>query len=160
MTAASERRRTPKKNGGSLKYVFILACVAIAWFAMRSEERPDRRAADSNAGNGAKTAAPVAHLTTSTFTPTVARGVHVVDFWAEWCGPCRAQGPIIDAFAKRNSGRVGVGKVDVDAEGELAERFEISSIPTIIVFRDGKEEARFVGVTSEDDLASAVNPLL
>lgn len=91
------------------------------------------------------------HFTVSNFDEAVKSGVTVVDFWATWCGPCRMQAPILEQFASHNP-EVKVGKIDVDEEEELARRFSIFSIPTIIVFRDGSEIARSVGVTSETEL--------
>jgi thioredoxin len=75
----------------------------------------------------------------SATTPTV------VDFWAAWCGPCRAVAPQLERLAERQSGRVSVRKVDIDAEPELAERYGVSSIPTIVLFANGQEAARVVG---------------
>lgn len=99
-------------------------------------------------------------LTGSTFPATVDSGVTVVDFWAEWCGPCRFQGPIMADLAKRHSGAITVGKVDVDSEEELADRFGVNSIPTIIIFKNGQEAARYVGVTEEAELSEAVRAIL
>lgn len=171
MSEAMESGPAPRKSGRAYKYVFILVCVVVAWMALRVEERPDQPAARRPPQDESAVPAPVAPssapaagkavaLTADTFTRAVAGGVYVVDFWAEWCGPCRTQGPILEQFAKSHAGRVGVGKIDVDAEGELADRFAIRSIPTIIVFKNGKEETRFVGVTSREVLSEAVKSLM
>ena len=69
----------------------------------------------------------------------------VIDFWATWCGPCRMVGPVVAEIAEEFEGKVKVGKVNVDEEDELAERFGVQSIPTIILFKNGEEAARNVG---------------
>ncbi len=69
----------------------------------------------------------------------------VVDFWAAWCGPCRALGPVIESEVERRADRLELAKVDVDAEHELASRYGIRSIPTVAVFRDGVPVTGFVG---------------
>ena len=86
-----------------------------------------------------------AHLTKADFGEKIKTGVALVDFWAEWCGPCKMAGPIIDELSTDYAGKVLVGKVDVDAEGELAQKFGVMSIPTVILFKDGVELARQVG---------------
>ena len=74
-------------------------------------------------------------------------GLMMVDFWAEWCGPCRMLGPLVEDLAKQYEGKaVTVGKVNVDEEQELAIRYGVMSIPTVIFFKDGKEIDRKVGV--------------
>ena len=70
----------------------------------------------------------------------------MVDFWADWCGPCRMLAPVIDQLAERYEGQVISGKVNVDEEQELAIRYGVMSIPTVIFFKDGKEIDRKVGV--------------
>ena len=70
----------------------------------------------------------------------------MVDFWADWCGPCRMLAPVIDQLAERYEGKVVSGKVNVDDEQELAIRYGVMSIPTVIFFKDGKEIDRKVGV--------------
>ena len=79
----------------------------------------------------------VLELTKENFDATVASGDTLVDFWAVWCGPCRMQSPIVDAFAEAQDG-VKVGKVNVDEQMELAQRYGIMAIPTLIAFRNGQ----------------------
>ena len=75
----------------------------------------------------------------------------LVDFWATWCGPCMRQGPIVEALAEE--GYV-VGKVDVDQEPGLAQQFQVMSIPTLIIFKEGKEVNRLIGLTPKEKLKS------
>ena len=70
----------------------------------------------------------------------------LVDFWAEWCGPCRMLGPVIEGLADEYEGRAVIGKVNVDEEGELAMRYGVMNIPTVILFKNGREIDRKVGV--------------
>jgi len=88
-------------------------------------------------------------VTTASFERDVIERSHdlpvVVDFWAAWCGPCRALGPAIEAEAGKRAGRLELVKVDVDAEQVLAARYGIQSIPTVAVFRDGEPVTGFVG---------------
>lgn len=77
------------------------------------------------------------------------QGPVLVDFWATWCMPCRMQGPAIDKLFEEG---YNVGKLNVDEEGELAAQFHVMNIPTLIIFKDGKEVERMVGVQSKDVL--------
>ncbi len=74
-----------------------------------------------------------------------AKGAVMVDFWATWCGPCQMAGPVVDALADDYKGKVKIGKLDVDANQQTAAQFGVMSIPTVILFKDGKEVARKVG---------------
>lgn len=78
----------------------------------------------------------------------------LVDFWAEWCGPCKAIGPSIEQLASEFEGKAKVFKVDVDSEGELAQRYGIMSIPALVVFKGGKEVDRMVGAAPKPQLAA------
>lgn len=85
------------------------------------------------------------HLTKSDFDEKIRTGVAFVDFWAEWCGPCKMAGPVIDDLANEYAGKSLIGKVDVDAEPDLTGKFGVMSIPTCILFKDGQEIGRQVG---------------
>ena len=73
----------------------------------------------------------------------------LIDFWATWCGPCMRQGPVVEELAQEG---YSVGKVDVDQEPGLAQQFKVMSIPTLLIFKDGKEVQRFIGLTPKDTL--------
>ena len=98
-----------------------------------------------------------AELTSANFDSAIAEGVTLVDFWAEWCGPCRMIAPVISELAEEYAGKVNVGKINVDNETELAQRFNVSSIPSLIIFKNGDEVNRFIGVTSKTELAGALD---
>ena len=98
----------------------------------------------------------VKELTDATFDEAIAQGTVLVDFWAPWCGPCRIQGPIIEEVAGRADAGVTVAKVNVDESPSVAARFGVRSIPTLILFKDGKSERQFVGVQSAEVLMEAL----
>ncbi|MBP2073438.1 MULTISPECIES: thioredoxin [Thermoanaerobacterium] len=81
----------------------------------------------------------------------------LVDFWAEWCGPCRMVSPIIEELANDYEGKVKVGKINVDEENELAMQFKIMSIPTIALFKDGKVVDKIVGARPKSDFEDFIN---
>ena len=95
-------------------------------------------------------------LDSGNFQKIVSEGASLVDFWAEWCGPCLQQGPIIDDLAEKIGDNVNVCKVDVDTNQEIASKYEVTSIPTILVFKDGEVVKRFVGVQSLKTLEEAL----
>ena len=84
----------------------------------------------------------------------------LVDFWAEWCGPCKMIAPILDEIAKDNTGKVRIGKINVDENLELARRFEVMSIPTLILFKDGEPCLRIVGAKGKGQLMQELHPFL
>jgi thioredoxin 1 len=85
----------------------------------------------------------------------------VVDFWAPWCGPCRALTPTINSLAAKYDGKVKIGKLNIDEAQETATRFGVTSIPRVLIFKGGEDpQQTFVGVRSEAELAKAIDGVL
>jgi thioredoxin len=99
------------------------------------------------------------HLTAESFPAAVAASDErpvLVDFWAPWCGPCKAQGPILDSLAAAEGGRSVIAKLDVDQVPDVAETYGVRAIPTLLVLRRGREVARFTGIQSAATLSAAL----
>jgi thioredoxin 1 len=107
-------------------------------------------------------AGSITQLSAATFDETVGSASEpvVVDFWAEWCGPCKMIAPILDEIADEHQGKIQVAKLNVDEAPDIARRFEVMSIPTLLVFRDGEVAKRLVGAKGKgqllDDLAEFI----
>lgn len=80
----------------------------------------------------------------------------IVDFYADWCGPCKMMSPVIDKIAEENVGKIKVGKVNVDENQELAMKYNVMSIPTILIFKNGNISKSFIGVTSKSEIEEAI----
>lgn len=102
----------------------------------------------------------VIHLTDENFQQTISNGVTLVDFHANWCGPCRMIAPIIEEMANKLNGKAQIGKLDIDQAQETTNALQITSVPTIILFKNGKEVKRVVGVKDLDYLMSLVESSL
>jgi thioredoxin 1 len=102
---------------------------------------------------------PALEITTTNFQGEVVESdvPVLVDFWAEWCGPCRMVGPVVDEISEDYAGRIKVAKLDVDAEPGLASRFGVLSIPTIVLFKDGEVIEQSVGAKPKDRLVRELN---
>ncbi|MDR1971059.1 MAG: thioredoxin [Treponema sp.] len=84
----------------------------------------------------------------------------LIDFWADWCGPCKMIGPFIDQLAAEYEGRLKVGKVNVDEQGELAGRYGVASIPTLILYKDGRPAAQQVGAAPKQQIEALFKDLI
>ncbi len=96
------------------------------------------------------------NLTDKNFNDEIKSGVVLVDFHANWCGPCRMLAPVLEQVAKDIQGKASIGKVDIDAEQETAVKFQITSVPTMILFKDGKEVNRLIGLRNADAIKDFV----
>lgn len=94
------------------------------------------------------------------FEKTIKEGVTLVDFFATWCGPCKMLAPILENVAKDVEGKAKVCKIDVDEAGEIAQSFGIMSVPTMIIFKDGVEMQRLIGLRQQSQITGAINEIL
>ena len=104
----------------------------------------------------------VTTLTNATFDEEIAGAAEpiLVDFWAEWCGPCKVVAPLLDEIADENAGKLRIAKLNVDENPEIAQRFGVMSIPTMIVFRDGEPAKRMVGAKGKGQLLQELSEFL
>jgi len=99
-------------------------------------------------------------VTDANFEKVTRSGIVLIDFWAAWCAPCVKQGPVVEKIAEQYAGRVVVGKLDVGTQGKNATRLGIQFIPTLIVFKNGREVQRLTGLQSERKLQTTLAAVL
>lgn len=153
------------------KFVFVLAIgfvIGIATTLYLSARYPDEasRVVDAvksvvpqRPGSGVPAAASPSGRTTAARSGSSAQ-VRLIDFGAEWCAPCKVQDPIIENLAAAYSGRVTVTKVDIDKNPDLASRYEVQGVPTLVIERNGQIAGRFMGLQQESVLAAALDDAL
>lgn len=100
------------------------------------------------------------YLNDDNFKDTVKEGVVLVDFYADWCGPCRMIAPIVEQLSKEMKGKATIAKLDIETAQKTTSEFGVTSIPTVIVFNKGQEVKRFVGVKDKATLMAAVESAL
>ncbi len=100
------------------------------------------------------------YLNDDNFESTIAEGVTLVDFYADWCGPCRMIAPIVEELATEMQGQANIAKVDIENSQKTTSSFNVTSIPTLILFKDGKEVKRIVGVRGKEDLKKLITAAL
>ena len=104
----------------------------------------------------------IATLTDSTFDEVIGSSAEpiLVDFWAEWCGPCKMIAPVLEEIAEEHAGKLRVAKINVDVNPDVARRHSVLSIPTLIVFRDGAEATRIIGAKGKAQLLQELSAFL
>jgi len=102
----------------------------------------------------------VSELTNGEFNEFIKEGIVLIDFFADWCMPCVMMGPIVDEMSEKFKGKIRVGKVNIEDNQELAQKFNISSIPNFIVFKDGKVEKQFIGAMDEESFEEKLRGVL
>ena len=104
----------------------------------------------------------IQQLTSDNFKTTVDSSAVplLVDFWAPWCGPCKAIAPILEELAGEMTGKLSIGKLNVDESGDVAAKFNVRAIPTLILFKNGQVAEQFVGLVGKSDLKTKIEPHL
>ncbi|COE59681.1 thioredoxin 1 [Streptococcus pneumoniae] len=99
-------------------------------------------------------------VTEKTFNKTIEKGVTLVDFWATWCPPCQMQSPVLEELSDELEGKVIIGKVDVDEEKALTAKYQIQSIPTLLIFKDGELVNTLIGFNPKPNLENVLTKYL
>ncbi len=102
----------------------------------------------------------VKHLNSENFDAETSKGVALIDFWAEWCGPCKMLGPVLEEVVKEVGDAAVIAKINVDEAQELAMKYAVRSIPAIFILKDGKTIQQFIGIQSKQVLVNAVKDAL
>ncbi len=136
------------KMKGLIRALVVIAVVVILF--MRSYNKMKNTPAVENSEL-------IEHLTAQNFAHKTKSGVVLVDFWADWCMPCKMMAPILNEVAEATDGTATIYKLNVDEQQQVAAQFGIRSIPTMILFKDGKEVERIIGVKSKEAVIASIN---
>lgn len=99
----------------------------------------------------------ISYLDENSFDKNVATGVTLVDFYADWCGPCRMLSPVLEDVAKELKGKAKIAKLDIDNSQKIAAHYQVMSVPTMILFKDGKEVNRLIGLRDAEGVKKFIN---
>ena len=133
---------------GLIIALIVIAVVAILFMRSYSKMKNAPAVAESEL---------IEHLTAQNFAHKTKSGVVLVDFWADWCMPCKMMAPILNEVAEATDGTATIYKLNVDEQQQVAAQFGIRSIPTMILFKDGKEIERIIGVKSKEAVIASIN---
>ncbi len=133
-------------------YIIVLLVILFAFFVYFNYRKMKNMPLPEDNEN-------ILSLNSNNFESKIKQGLVMVDFWAPWCGPCRMLAPTINSIAETESGKVIVGKVNIDENKQLASQFGIRSIPTLVFFKDGKELKRISGIKSKKQLVDEIHKL-
>ena len=136
------------KMKGLMIALVVIAVVAILLVRSYNKMKNAPAVADSEL---------IEHLTAQNFTHKTKTGVVLVDFWADWCMPCKMMAPILNEVAEATEGSATIYKLNVDEQQQVAAQYGIRSIPTMILFKDGKEVERIIGVKSKEAVIASIN---
>jgi thioredoxin 1 len=136
------------KMKGLIIALVVIAVVAILLVRSYNKMKNAPAVADSEL---------IEHLTAQNFAHKTKNGVVLVDFWADWCMPCKMMAPILNEVAEATDGTATIYKLNVDEQQQVAAQYGIRSIPTMILFKDGKEVERIVGVKSKEAVIASIN---
>jgi len=136
------------KMKGLIIAVVVIAVVAVLIIRSYSKMKNAPAVADSEL---------IEHLTAQNFAHKTKSGVVLVDFWADWCMPCKMMAPILNEVAEATEGTATIYKLNVDEQQQVAAKYGIRNIPTMILFKDGKEVERIIGVKPKDYIISSIN---
>ncbi len=139
---------------GTIGYILIGLVVVIVFFMIR-------RYRMFMSGVGTVDSDKLVFLTDNNFKKQIKQGIVLVDFWAEWCQPCKIQGPIVSQLAEENTNEnITIAKLDVEKNQQAAQQLGIKNIPTLIIFKNGKEFERIVGLKTKNVLKKALDKAL
>jgi len=136
------------KMKGLIIAAVVIAVVVILFMRSYNKMKNTPAVADSEL---------IEHLTAQNFANKTKKGVVLVDFWADWCMPCKMMAPVLNDVAEATDGQATIYKLNVDEQQQVAAQYGIRSIPTMILFKDGKEVERIIGVKSKEAVIASIN---